>query len=53
MSFLDRIKGNAGAKPENDDTAVNFDELDTPANPMESTVHLLSLIHISEPTRPY
>ena len=40
MSFLDRIKGNAGAKPENDDTAVNFDELATPANPMESTVHL-------------
>ncbi len=40
MSFLDRIKGNAGAKPEGADAAANFNELASPGNPMEATVHL-------------
>ncbi|MDP2007307.1 MAG: methyl-accepting chemotaxis protein [Rubrivivax sp.] len=42
MSFLDRIKGNAGAKPDNagSDTAVPFNELGAAGNPMEATVHL-------------
>ena len=39
MSFLDRIKGNTGAKPDAD-AAPNFNELAPPGNPMEATIHL-------------